>query len=216
VYWKEARTAEAAWHEALGWLRDFRQVEAPAGNAWSGQFARAYGVKPGDKPRPPGRSHWPEPDKIRQLLKCFPSEHKPRYNDKPAWPRANFGLPIQFKFKQESRWGPPYAPPEPGGKKGFMLLWSEGGSTEHDRLASALLVKALPLAGGGFAPMALWLSRQLPPQARVFLKDQQSGHAVPNSEAPFTRLLGEGDTALYEPLRQKDLRAAFFHWLRSP
>jgi CRISPR-associated protein Cmr1 len=96
-----------------------------------------------------------------------------------------------------------------------MLLWSEGGSTEHDRLASPLIVKALPLTEGRFAPMALWLSSQLPEEAQVFLKDQRSGSRVPDSEAPFTRLLGKGDTALYEPLNQEDLRSAFFHWLRS-
>jgi CRISPR-associated protein Cmr1 len=204
--------AEAAWHKALGWLRDFRQGEAPPDEKQPEWFARAAG---GTRDRP-GRSRWPEPDKIRRLLKRSPKEHAPRYNEQPAWPRAGFGLPIQLKFQQQSRDERPYTPSEPGDDKGFMLLWSEG-STKHDRLASPLIVKPLPLTDGRFAPMALWLSRQLPEKAEVFLMDQQRKSRVRDSEAPFTRLHGDKEKALYEPLNnQKDLRSAFFHWLRSP
>ncbi len=187
-------SAEQAWTTALGWLRDFRQ----------GTIG-----KPGERAREPGAdkrpslSNWPEPDKIRRLVQARWS-HPPRYGSDPAWPRAGFGLPIIFHFLGE---GP--------GKTGLDLGWVEPSGTAHDRLASPLIVKAMPLANGQFVPIALWLERAWPEGGEVVLR--QGGRTVPSSAAPFDKLLGRGDTALFPPLGGKSsLRAAFLDWLAGP
>ncbi len=178
--------AERSWLTALHWLRDFRQA------VWTG--AR----KPGKGK--PSLSNWPEPDKIRRLVRARWT-HGPCHGSDPAWPRAGFGLPIIFHFLGE---GP--------GKTGLDLGWVEPSGTVHDRLASPLIVKAMPLANGRFVPIALWLERAWPAGGEVVLR--LGGKIVEKSVAPFDKLLGKGDQAKFAPLAGKSsLRAAFVDWL---
>jgi CRISPR-associated protein Cmr1 len=122
-----------------------------------------------------GGSRWPEAEHVIRLTER-PSAEQP--GAALAWPRADLGLPIQIQFK--------------GNKpKGGTLTWRHNDDRAFaSRLASPLIVKALPLATGTFIPCALWLHRAHP-QGRVVLKD------VPGSEAPF-----------------QSLRSEFFAWLQ--
>jgi CRISPR-associated protein Cmr1 len=200
--------AQLAWTTALGWLRDLRQGTGGA----SGSRAR----EPGAQGRP-SISNWPEADKIRRLSRLRRGDrwaHAPRHNATPVWPRAGFGLPIVGQFQQQSRsripWRdlPPDHPNHGEEPDGFELRWRSG-EVEHDRLASPLIVKALPLAGGRFVPCALWLHRAYP-AGQVCLKGN------PRSAAPFGRLVAPGDTPQFSVLVDgRSLREAFLGWLRA-
>ncbi len=223
---REMADAEKAWTTALGWLRDFRQgTTGPKGNR-----AREPG-KGKAQPNRPSISNWPEADKVRQLVKPKPGSswaHKPRHNATPAWPRAGFGLPIIGQFQQKSRVPGPKRNPEPGP---FELRWRDESGLEHDRLASPLIVKALPLANGRFVPCALWLNRAYP-KGEVILRGVQGSRlrradpslprnkgqvvlrVVPGSDAPFHRLVAPGDPVCFGALQGKStLKDAFLDWL---
>lgn len=71
-------------------------------------------------------------------------------------------------------------------------------------------MKALPLADGTFAPCALWLNRAYPANGEVILRNAN------NSQAPFDRLVAEGDTARFSALANKtSLRQAFLDWIHG-
>lgn len=214
------RSPEKAWETAVSWLRTFRQgVDGP-------NPAR----EPGTRDRP-GRSRWPEADKIRQLSPLPPGmswAHDPRHCDIPAWPRAVLGLPIIGQFQHKGRSGrffheqdPPRLEPED-----FELGWLKDGR-HHDRLASPLIVKALPLADGTFAPLALWLSREHPP-GEVVLRDRPGSSDRRRNERPRAAPRGSASSAAaFSTLnvdespqfgllaRHADLRALFFAWLEE-
>nr|MBA3884761.1 CRISPR-associated protein Cmr1 [Acidobacteriota bacterium] len=192
---KADRYPEKAWTTALDWLREFRQ---------------GTGGQPGDRAREPGSgkpqpqrpsiSNWPEADKIRHLRGKIQG-HQPRHNATPVWPRAGFGLPIIGQFQKKARNGGWCDEPD-----SFELRWRSG-QGEHDRLASPLIVKALPLADGTFVPCALWLARAHPPGDVVL-------RGVNSSAAPFDRLVAAGDTPRFTALVNKSsLRDAFLDWL---
>lgn len=69
-----------AWNKAVNQLRDFRQ-------------GQDIGRDPG-----PGRSRWPEADAIRRFAKSPSTRHPPRHPVDKLYPRAAFGLPIDFHF----------------------------------------------------------------------------------------------------------------------
>jgi CRISPR-associated protein Cmr1 len=192
--------AEKAWTEALGWLKEFRQ-----GTEDRKQLGRAR--EPG-KMRP-SISNWPEADKIRQLTGETRS-HEPRHNKVPVWPRAGFGLPINGRFQTKGPNGESYTEPGP-----FELHWRAGTDEhKHDRLASPLIVKALPLADGTFVPCALWLNRAYPRDGQVVVYVNKK--IVPHSQAPFDKLVADGDQPKFRALENKtSLRQAFLDWLHE-
>ncbi|MBZ4423276.1 type III-B CRISPR module RAMP protein Cmr1 [Myxococcus sp. RHSTA-1-4] len=215
---------DGAWQKALGWLREFRQ-----GTSVSGQRSRESlpARNPGEGKRA-GRSNWPEADKIRHHARArggpargpaFPSEHAPRpqHTREPAWPRAGFGLPIVFHFQQEVRKKKPDAPRQnytPAEPEGVELQWEDASRERHDRLASPLIVKALPLADGRFEPIALWFERGYPEDGGVVMV--QGGRTVPGTRADFDVLSAREDAPLFWPLRrERGLRDAFFGWLKD-
>ncbi|MDW8342834.1 MAG: hypothetical protein RMK73_15225, partial [Geminicoccaceae bacterium] len=187
--------AERAWLTALHWLCDFRQG--------TNTGARKKGAKK------PSVSNWPEADVIRRLVPAeWTHEPRPEHRGTVRWPRAEFGLPIGFQFLDEG-------PHEKDKPVRFDLVWkdpSARGDEERERLASPLIVKAMPLADGKFVPIALWLDRAFPKGGVVVLR--MGGEKVQGSEAPFDKLLGRGDTTLFKPLAGKtSLRDAFLDWL---
>jgi CRISPR-associated protein Cmr1 len=218
------RNAQTAWTTTLEWLRDFRQ----GSTGQPGSRAREPG--PNGNAQRPSISNWPEGDKIRRLStpqRGLRWAHTPRHNQTPAWPRAGFGLPIIGQFQSKSRekhptrkrngrpdemsWNElPQSHPNYGTEpEGFELRW-RAGDVEHDRLASPLIVKALPLADGTFAPCALWLNRAHPANGQVVLRN------VNNSQAPFDRLGDAGEEAQFAALANKtSLRQAFLDWLHT-
>lgn len=233
---KAERDAIQAWTTALDWLKEFRQGTSGG----RGDRARERGAgKP--QPQRPSISNWPEADKVRRLSSPkngLKWAHNPRHNGTPAWPRAGFGLPIIGQFQQQSRearpdrkkdepkylyWHElPDDDPNYGTEPaGFELRWRAGG-TEHDRLASPLIVKALPLANGTFAPCALWLNRVYPRDGEVGLARPKHGgrpeekEVDPATVAPFDRLVAPRDTPQFSALAGKhSLRQAFLDWLQA-
>ncbi len=180
-----------AWCTAISWLQDFRQKPGPnPSTAQPSPYARNQGST-----GKPGRSNWPEPDKVRHIRDCK-SGHSPRYNSTPAFPRAGFGLPIVCSA--------PNARAEFGGN--FEIVWYDRQNNLHERLASPLIIKALPLANGKFVPFAIWLNRKYP-DGQVGLKDK------PQKLAPFDRLIAPNDEIKYKYLRQNSLQDAFAEWL---
>jgi CRISPR-associated protein Cmr1 len=198
-----------AWVSALDWLNEYRQGTSGG----SGDRAREPGGAV--QPNRPSISNWPEADKVR-LFKNKLRAHPPRHNNNAAWPRAGFGLPILGQFQDKARDGGHMD--EPGS---FELRWRSpkpkvdgkpDEPDEHDRLASPLIVKAMPLADGNFVPCALWLNRGLPEGAEVGLFREKK--VDPQTVAPFGRLVALGDTARFSALvGKKDLREAFLDWL---
>jgi CRISPR-associated protein Cmr1 len=187
------KDAVTTWTTALDWLKEFRQGTSRG----SGDRAR----EPGSGNRP-SISNWPEADKVRHL-KRKTGAHPPRHNDKLAWPRAGFGLPIIGQFQKKARNGGRLDEPDT-----FELCWRSGGE-EHDRLASPLIVKAMPLADGTFVPCALWLQRAYP-AGDVVLR------GVARSGAPFDRLVAPGDAPQFSALAGKaSLREGFLDWLEK-
>lgn len=138
-------------------------------------------------------------------------DHPPRHNGTAWWPRAGFGLQILGRFQTHRRGGGAnYQEPSP-----FQIKWRErvggGPYRVRERLASSLIVKALPLADGTFVAIALWLHRAWP-NGEVVL--QFGGPPVPGSATPFDRAAPAGDTPRFAPLvGMCTLRAAFFGWL---
>lgn len=106
--------AEQAWHKAVGRLSGFRQGEG------TGRNPRRPGTNT------PGRSRWPEPDMIRRQTGRHAPEHRPEHPVRDLYPRAAFGLPIVFHFKDENK-----------GEPAQQLLVPEGG----DRMASQLVLR---------------------------------------------------------------------------
>lgn len=207
LFWSTPqKTAPNAWANALQTLQRFRQGEG-------------LGRAEGERPRP-GRSFWPEADKIRRLAGTWPDEHAPLHDKDPAWPRARFGLPILGQFQSKRRGGGRYHKAEPDNFK--LTLRPKGSKAEIDRLASPVIVKALALRDGSFAPIVLWLDRAYP-DGDVVMKLGKQAHAAEASAAPFDKLLGESDSARFEPFEAVDasipdgsrLRHAYLTWLRA-
>lgn len=154
-----------AWDQVIGKLWFFRQ-----GN----DFAR-------DPGNPPSRSRFPEPDTIRRITDSWKSGHEPR-DEKSipnGFPRAEFGLPIVFHFKDgkkeatDTRQLEPYdtvlQPFFAGEDSTGHKLDSEGfpiGKTK-DRMASPLILKSLRLAKGQAIPLILQLSTELPQRVEL-------------------------------------------------
>jgi CRISPR-associated protein Cmr1 len=208
-----------AWLTAVDALRRFRQGTPPDNAPIAEAVAAlpsAWARQPGSDPERwrPSISNWPEADKIRRLaereLRSGPYSHKPRHDDTPVWPRAGFGLPIVGRFQTKGRGGGRYNEPPP-----FTLKWGEPiGRDEYrprERLTSPLIIKALPLAGGRFVAIALWLHRDWP-AGKIILEIDHA--VVPGSAAPFDALAAPGETPLFTALTHKStLRSAFLDWL---
>jgi CRISPR-associated protein Cmr1 len=202
--------AADAWHTALHWLKDFRQAVDPTPSGSKPYYAREpMHTTPRNPGLHPGRSRWPESDKLRHSVPSkYVDGHPTRHNAEPAWPRAGFGLPINGQFfglgdqgKFEINWGIPN---------------NNNGFDARDRMASPLIVKSLPVKGGGFFACALWLNRAYPPGA-VGLVQTNNGRRtlLSRSNAPFGQLIASGDTSLLSAIQPTTacLRDAFLDWV---
>lgn len=95
----------------------------------------------------PGRSRWPEPEAIRNLI-CEQRRirrpihwHKPEgHINRRAFPRAAFGMPIIFEIRDEC-----LNPTEQNGrvKCRISIKPTLTPDTNHDRMASPLIIKAI-------------------------------------------------------------------------
>lgn len=130
-----SKEAEPIWAESINKLRVFRQGPGFARNGNSSD---------------PGRSRWPEPDAIRDVTGTYADQHPIQdwYSGK-LFPRALFGLPIIFQFKDEKT--SQNKSKNPGDPRKTIL--SVDGA---DRFASPLILKAY-WNGLAFQPAALLL-----------------------------------------------------------
>ena len=129
---------QKAWHTALEKLRTFRQ------GCDKGRNPPAGGSK-----SPAGRSRWPEADELRRITGQSSASHRVPLHKARAFPRADFGLPIIFHFKDK------------GEPKDQTLQVSK----TINRFPSTLIVR--PTSNG--QPMAVRLARCAPPKD-LFLK----------------------------------------------
>lgn len=82
-------SAVIAWKESVKAMRLFRQGEG-------------VGRNKGKEHNRPGQSRWPEPDAIRTYAQTHAAQHPPRHLAGQRFPRAAFGLPIIFHFKDKN------------------------------------------------------------------------------------------------------------------
>lgn len=83
----QSKAAYVAWSNSVSKLQRFRQGDA--------------GRNPREGAPNPGRSYWPEPDAIRSITGQSSIKHSKRQTQGDFFPRAAFGLPIIFKFKDD-------------------------------------------------------------------------------------------------------------------
>ena len=121
----------------LGKLQGLRQV--PVGRKNTPDFE--------DGRRHPGRSYWPEPDAIRRATRRHERKHAKRVTTPDKYPRATFGTPIIFHFKDQG--DPDDATLQPRGA---------------GRLASPLLLRPHQRPDGAVEAMALVLGHAEPPE----------------------------------------------------
>ncbi len=126
---RPATTAVKAWREAVGALQRFRQGPGEGRNR--GQGSR------------PGRSRWPEADAIRRLQNTHAPAHSPEPPVDSLYPRAAFGLPIVFHFKNMGDPGNPDPTLKPA-------------IDSSDRMASPLILRPY-FDGEKYRPLALLL-----------------------------------------------------------
>lgn len=212
--------AAKAWHLAIAWLRDFRQgTGSSVDTAVSGDYARQRPSLSSGNTGRPGRTRWPEPDKIRHKdgPRSFDHTPLPGHGSASFWPRADFGLPIEVRFQTQDRYKQPFSQRPP---RDVKLGWTDAPPAGPDvpalsRLASPLIVKPVQLRDGSFLPLALWLSRSLPQTAMVGIH-RNKNKLDSRSLSPFGVVLPPGDTHLFLPLAGKgSLRDAFMDWVAA-
>lgn len=145
---------------------------------------------PGSRPNMPGRSHWPEPDEIRKLTRKSDPRHRDALWNVSKFPRAAFGLPIIFHFKDRS---------DPGDTT------LQG--TDSDRLASPLILRPLLCTDGKAVGLAYVLSGPREPDGGLILKGAPG-------DPPVLSTLSPTDAAKLKPLNgQTDVLQAFLKFL---
>ena len=121
----------AAWNRAIVAFRDFRQGSGIGRNGTQ------------------GRSFWPEPETIRMLTSQRLPKHEQQDDiPKDGFPRAEFGLPIVFHFKDGAK--------DKGSKRQDLRdteLYPVVNGERSSRMASPLLIKALAAADGTAMPL---------------------------------------------------------------
>ena len=166
-----------AWRSAINKLKKFRQ-----------------GVGVGRR-NGPGLSYWPEPDTIRRFSGQPATGHKPTH-PVDGYPRAAFGLPIVFHFKDR-------------GDPNDHVLESE----HSDRMASPLILRPY-FDGTQYHSLALllpgWEDRVSVP---VRFKSNSRGEAWPND--PTLRGTQANDVPPMSG-RGHDALSAFLEYFRSP
>lgn len=110
--------------------------------------------------RHPGRSYWPEPDTIRKHTNARSPDHAKPVTQVEAFPRAAFGMPIIFHFKDRR---------DP---QDTTLLPEVNGETKG-RLASPLILRPHRAAKGAVEALALALAHPAPTGLVLELKQKK-------------------------------------------
>lgn len=135
----------SAWAQVIQIFKKFRQEPGTGRN-------------PGQQPNRPGRSRWPEADSLRRWSSQSAPQHQTTTTtSRNAFPRAEFGMPIIFHFKDK---GDPYPDAQ--------LLPSH----EGDRMSSPLILRPLCISLDKAYPMVLRLNTETIQGARVEKRDR--------------------------------------------
>jgi len=180
------KDATSAWESAVKSLETFRQ-------------GRDVGRNPGSGNNRPGRSRWPEADQIRRHTGQYSPKHAPAHPVQDAYPRAAFGLPIVFHFKDND-----------SGDPANHILEPEA----SDRMASPWILRPY-FDGKDYRPMALllpgWEERV---SVLVRFKNGPSplGVGWPNAPADRQRLANQ-----IEPMQNRgtDVLSAFMKFFQE-
>lgn len=135
-----------AWKRAVSALEAFRQ-------------GPGQGRNEGNVKNQPGRSLWPEADELRSITGQAKPKHGQRLNHGAAFPRADFGMPIIFHFKDSNKGRPHDENSDP---RDLTLVPSE----QHTRLASPLI---LTVTKGG-QPVAVHLQNAGAPDELLLME----------------------------------------------
>ena len=175
-----SRDAFAIWEYLIESLKNFRQMRRQS----TIQDAKH-----------PGRSMWPEPSAIRQLTEqSHPRHANPIPN--PAvnkFPRAVFGLPIIFHFKDRGE------PEETS---------LEGAAQDFERLASPLILRPVSCRNNEFLGIALLLEGPRTTPGGLQLTEKNG------SQHPVSTTLTRAEASQIPPLNGKtDVLQAFLNYL---
>ena len=154
-------SAEVCWSQAITALQRFRQQRRPPEN------------------NIPGRSYWPEPDAIRRCTGQRSPRHRYDVSSVNKFPRAAFGLPIVFHFKDNGE-------PADTVLKSLMPDAVAQTATHVDRWASPLLLRPLACRNNQYLPMAVLLPGRAVPLERLVLTDKLSGQAISQVKGDLT------------------------------
>ncbi len=143
IYMKDGRDLISCWENSISIMKDFRQGVEVGRNLGSD--------------RRPGRSRWPEPESLRELVlrqQNLPSRphrwHPPDHRIKDlAFPRVEFGMPIIIEIRGEN------------------IKPTLQHDKDHDRMASPLILRPITFSNGRFASMILRLNTPILESAYV-------------------------------------------------
>lgn len=199
--------ADRAHADAVGALQTFRQREG---------FARDTGSQPNS----PGRSRWPEADRLKAEAQALaeprrlPFAHRPFTEDlqearRLPTPRVAFGMPvlIQFKDKGDRAANGQLVPVDTGGKRnGSGRTGGERtGAKDTDRWASPVILRPIGQGGAWAAGVLILHGAAVPRRARVKLDSDRGERGASEApavgsagarEAVFDRLDAAGGDAL--------------------
>jgi CRISPR-associated protein Cmr1 len=149
--------ADDIWYDLIEALKRFRQT-------------RYASAKPNAKN--PGRSMWPEPSTIRDsdyTNQSYPYHRKP-IPDPPVkkFPRAAFGLPIIFQFKDSNKEKPP-RPNDPHSDPRKTVLELK----DYERFASPLILKPLACQDNDTVGLTIILAGTSLDSQQLVLKTQE-------------------------------------------
>jgi CRISPR-associated protein Cmr1 len=147
--------------------------------------------------RPFGRSKWPEPDTIRRLTGNQSRGHEPKHPVVGKFPRAQFGLPIIFKFKDDDeKTGDPFE--------------SKLEPRDSERWASPLILRPVACSDG-YIGLAIRLASSLKDiDGGIVLKDAS------NRVHPTEWQIDGNEATQIEPLDgEPDVIEAFLKYLKQ-
>jgi CRISPR-associated protein Cmr1 len=138
-----------------------------------------------------GRSKWPEAEAVRYLTRRRYKKHQPLPHPR-KFPRAAFGLPIVFHFKDAKK-----GDPEDATLQGLDM----------DRLSSPLILRPLPCSDGKAVGLALLLKGTQTPSNLVLVEKKGESH-------PANAKLEPREANMIEPLHgQQDVLQTFMNYL---
>ena len=133
--------AESVWCEMVDLMKQFRQGVGIGRNEGQSKESK-------EKTKTPGRSRWPEPDTIRRRVEAHLERHAPTMQVE-GFPRARFGMPIIFHFKDSDPEGKYNRAEDPID----TCLRPESSS----RMASPVLLSPVKLKNGKVVPVIVFL-----------------------------------------------------------